>query len=116
MKNVFLFIFVSVVLFSVSGCFKKVPEKELNKIAVMAMKQTMVIDTTAYDKRTFVVVAEEKSPITKAFLLKELKNNFIIRIFTEKNIAEGDIISGDSLQVLKYRMSNTSNISYFVFY
>ncbi|MEW6616931.1 MAG: hypothetical protein AB1333_00745 [Patescibacteria group bacterium] len=117
MKNAFLFIFISVILFSVSGCFKKVPEKELNRNAVSAMEKTLSIDSAQYKGRSFTVVLKEKaSPIAKSFLLKDSDKNFIIRIFTEKDIAEGDKISGNSLQVLKYQMSNTSTTSYFVFY
>jgi hypothetical protein len=101
----------------VSGCLKKVPEKELNRNAVTAMEKTLSIDAAQYKGCLFTVVLKEKaSPIAKSFLLKDSKKDFIIRIFSEKNIAEGNQISGDSLCVLKYQMSNTSTMSYFVFY
>jgi len=111
------FLFLCLFSFLLSGCFKKVPEKELNRNAVSAMEKTISIDSMQYKGRLFTVVLKEKSsPIAKSFLLKDLGKDFIIRIFSEKNIAEGDKISGDSLQVLKYQMSNTSTTSYFVFY
>lgn len=112
------FVFLLVILFSliISGCFKRVPEKELTIGTVAAMKQTMVIDTTTYSKRAFVVITEEKSPIMKSFLLKESNKNFLIRVFTEKNITEGNKISGKDLRVIKFRATNTANESYAIIY